>query len=228
MYSNSAYSASLTPASSSCNSQKLKPPAISYKDDKKFFFSLISSVTSFLFWQRLPLSYSYIDLTTELISFAMTYDASKATSYLKDYPKKDGLSIKELIDSTNFGGLTYNDFLILPGLITFPSTNVSLEIKLTKKITLKTPFVSSPMDTVTEENMAIHMALLGGIGIIHHNCTADEQAEMVKKVKKYENGFINDPVVISPDVTVGDVKKMKEIMGFTSFPVTGMYFQNLS
>lgn len=153
----------------------------------------------------------------------MTYEASKATSYLKEYPKKDGLSIKELIDSTNFGGLTYNDFLILPGLINFPSSNVSLESKLTKKITLKTPFVSSPMDTVTEENMAIHMALLGGIGIIHHNCTPEEQAAMVKKVKKYENGFINDPFVISPSTTVGEVKKMGETYGFTSFPVTGMY-----
>lgn len=153
----------------------------------------------------------------------MVFEASKATSYLKDYPKKDGLSVKELIDSTNFGGLTYNDFLVLPGLINFPSSAVSLETKLTKKITLKSPFVSSPMDTVTEENMAIHMALLGGIGIIHHNCTADEQAEMVRKVKKYENGFINDPVVISPEVTVGEVKKMHETLGFTSFPVTGMF-----
>ncbi|KAI5953707.1 IMD1 [Candida jiufengensis] len=150
----------------------------------------------------------------------MVLEASKASSYLKDYPKKDGLSIKELIDSTNFGGLTYNDFLILPGLIDFPSTNVKLESKLTKKITLNSPFVSSPMDTVTEENMAIHMALLGGIGIIHHNCTAEEQAEMVKKVKKYENGFINDPVVINPKVTVGEVKRMKKDLGFTSFPVT--------
>ncbi|KAF6063593.1 inosine-5'-monophosphate dehydrogenase [Candida albicans] len=150
----------------------------------------------------------------------MVFETSKATSYLKDYPKKDGLSVKELIDSTNFGGLTYNDFLILPGLINFPSSAVSLETKLTKKITLKSPFVSSPMDTVTEENMAIHMALLGGIGIIHHNCTSEEQAEMVRKVKKYENGFINDPVVISPEVTVGEVKKMGEVLGFTSFPVT--------
>ena len=49
----------------------------------------------------------------------MVFETSKATSYLKDYPKKDGLSVKELIDSTNFGGLTYNDFLILPGLINF-------------------------------------------------------------------------------------------------------------
>lgn len=153
----------------------------------------------------------------------MVLDATSATSHLKSYSKKDGLDIKTLIDSTNFGGLTYNDFLVLPGLIDFGASEVGLDTRLTKKITLKSPFVSSPMDTVTEEDMAIHMALLGGIGILHHNCSADEQAEMVRKVKKYENGFINDPIVISPDVTVGEVRKLKGELGFTSFPVTGMY-----
>lgn len=150
-------------------------------------------------------------------------DATKATSYLKDYKSKDGLDIRSLIDSANFGGLTYNDFLILPRLIDFPASNVNLETKLTKKITLKSPFLSAPMDTVTEEQMAIHMSLLGGIGILHHNCSADAQAEMVRKVKKYENGFINDPVVVAPSVTVGEVKELKEMLGFTTFPVTGMY-----
>lgn len=154
----------------------------------------------------------------------MVLDTASATSYLKNYSEKDGLSVQELIDSNKFGGLTYNDFLVLPGLISFPSSQVSLDSKLTKKITLKSPFVSSPMDTVTEENMAIHMALLGGIGIIHHNCTAEEQADMVRKVKKYENGFISDPVVISPEVTVGEVKEMKRQLGFSSYPVTGMLF----
>lgn len=153
----------------------------------------------------------------------MVLDCSTATAHLSTYPKKDGLDIKTLIDSANFGGLTYNDFLILPGLIQFPSSAVSLESKLTKKISLKSPFVSSPMDTVTEENMAIHMALLGGIGIIQHNCTAEEQAEMVRKVKKYENGFISEPIVVSPDVTVGEIKEMKVRIGFSSFPVTGMF-----
>lgn len=158
----------------------------------------------------------------------MVLDCSTATAHLAIYPNKDGLDVKTLIDSANFGGLTYNDFLVLPGLINFPSSEVKLESRLTKKITLKSPFVSSPMDTVTEENMAIHMSLLGGIGIIHHNCTPEAQAEMVRKVKKYENGFINDPVVVSPDTTVGMLKALKREVGFSSFPVTGMLFPAFS
>lgn len=153
----------------------------------------------------------------------MVLDFKNATAHLQTYSKKDGLDVKALIDSSNFGGLTYNDFLVLPGLINFPASEVKLESKLTKKITMKSPFLSSPMDTVTEENMAIHMALLGGIGIIYHNCSADEQAEMVRKVKKFENGFINDPVVISPNLTVREIRRLKETIGFSSFPVTGMF-----
>ncbi|BAO40838.1 probable inosine-5'-monophosphate dehydrogenase IMD4 [Kluyveromyces marxianus] len=150
-------------------------------------------------------------------------DTAKALEALKAYEEKDGLSVSQLMDSKTRGGLTYNDFLILPGKIDFPSSKVNLATKLTKKISLNAPFVSSPMDTVTESEMAIHMALLGGIGIIHHNCSAEEQAEMVRKVKKYENGFINQPVVISPQLTVGEAKIMKREFGFAGFPVTGMF-----
>jgi IMP dehydrogenase/GMP reductase len=103
----------------------------------------------------------------------------------------------------------------------FPASEVSLVSPITKRITLNTPFVSSPMDTVTEHNMAIHMALLGGLGVIHHNCSIDEQAEMVRKVKRFENGFILDPIVISPQMTVGEAKALKERSGFGGFPVTG-------
>lgn len=166
-------------------------------------------------------------------------DFTSAVEALKE-EQADGIDAATLIDSAKNGGLTYNDFLMLPGYIGthshldfldtipwltrlsgFAASAVTLDTPVTKRITLKTPFVSSPMDTVTEHSMAIHMALLGGLGVIHHNCSMDEQAEMVKKVKRFENGFILDPVCLSPSTTVEEAKTLRDKWGFGGFPVTG-------
>ncbi|KAF7585432.1 inosine-5'-monophosphate dehydrogenase [Aspergillus hancockii] len=147
-------------------------------------------------------------------------DHTKALEALKEYPSADGLHVDTLLGSGKHGAMTYNDFLILPGSITFPVSAVTLDTRVSKRFSLKVPLLSSPMDTVTEHNMAVHMALLGGLGVIHNNCSAEQQADMVRKVKRYENGFILDPVVLSPNATVEDVKKLKERWGFGGFPVT--------
>ncbi|KAG6902954.1 hypothetical protein C0995_009346 [Termitomyces sp. Mi166 len=147
-------------------------------------------------------------------------DPSTALEVLKSYSRKDGLSAADLMDSRVHGGLTYNDFLLLPGKIDFPASDVVTETRITRNVVLKTPFVSSPMDTVTEAPMAIAMALLGGVGVIHHNQSPEAQAAMVRAVKRHENGFITDPVVLSPSHLVEDVLDIKARLGFCGIPIT--------
>jgi len=130
----------------------------------------------------------------------------------------DGLDAEKLFGSGS--GLTFDDLIVLPGYIDFAASDVRLETHLTRNIRIKRPIVSSPMDTVTEATMAITLALLGGIGILHYNNTVAEQVAMVRKVKRYENGFITDPVALSPDHTIRHVDEIKEHYGFSGIPIT--------
>lgn len=116
----------------------------------------------------------------------------------------------------------YKDITLIPNrLPDFERDVVDLTTHFTKRLKLKTPFVSSPMDTVTETEMAILMALLGGIGVIHYNfLTVDEQIEEVEKVKRFEAGFVFNPVVLSPQNTIGDVYEVADKYGFFSVPIT--------
>jgi len=95
--------------------------------------------------------------------------------------------------------LTFDDVLLLPAYSQILPSEVSLQTKLTRDINLSIPLISSAMDTVTEGRLAIAIAQEGGIGIVHKNMSAEQQAKEVRIVKKYESGIIRDPITISPD-----------------------------
>ena len=131
---------------------------------------------------------------------------------------ENGFSAEEFFGDG--GGMTYSDFILLPGHIGFPTEEVDIETNLTRNLRIKRPLVSSPMDTVSESKMAIYLALLGGIGIIHYNNSIEEQAREVRLVKRFENGFITVPVTLSPENTISDVDEIKKTYGFSGIPIT--------
>ena len=116
----------------------------------------------------------------------------------------------------------YRDITLIPNrLPDFERDEVDLTTHFTKRILLKAPFISAPMDTVTEAEMAIILALYGGIGVIHYNFpTINEQIEEVEKVKRFEAGFVFNPVVLSPQNTIKDVYDVNDKYGFFSVPIT--------
>jgi len=115
--------------------------------------------------------------------------------------------------------LTFDDVLLVPAHSTTMPKEVSLTTQLTKNITLNTPILSAAMDTVTEAKLAITMAQEGGIGIIHKNMSVKEQANEVRKVKRFESGIIREPITIDPKATIADVFDMQQKFKISALPV---------
>ncbi len=115
--------------------------------------------------------------------------------------------------------LTFDDVLLVPAHSTVLPKDVSLKTKLTRNISLNIPLVSAAMDTVTEARLAISMAQEGGIGIVHKNMTVEEQAHVVRKVKKYEHGVILDPVTVQHTDTVAQAIEKTKANRVSSAPV---------
>ena len=114
-------------------------------------------------------------------------------------------------------GLTYDDVLLLPGETDVIPSEVDTTTRLTRDISLRTPLISSAMDTVTESRMAIAMARQGGIGILHRNLSIEDQAYQVDLVKRTQTGIISNPVTIGPDATL---EELDEICG--QFRISGL------
>ena len=115
--------------------------------------------------------------------------------------------------------ITFDDVLLQPGASEVLPADVNVSTFLTKSIPLNIPLLSAAMDTVTEARLAIAMAQAGGIGVIHRNLTIEQQAGEVAMVKKYESGVVMNPVTISPDATLGELREVKKRTGFSGIPV---------
>ena len=115
--------------------------------------------------------------------------------------------------------ITFDDVLLVPAYSDVLPNAVSLNTQLTQKISLKIPLVSAAMDTVTESNLAIAMAQEGGVGIIHKNMSIKAQAAEVRKVKKFENGMVIDPITATPETTIHELLEITKQYHFSGVPV---------
>ncbi|NCO16882.1 MAG: IMP dehydrogenase, partial [Alphaproteobacteria bacterium] len=115
--------------------------------------------------------------------------------------------------------LTFDDVLLVPAASDVIPGAVDTRTFVTPGIALNIPLMSSAMDTVTEAEMAIAMAQAGGMGVIHRNLTLPEQADQVRRVKRFESGVVYNPVTLEPDQTLGDARALQRRYGVTGFPV---------
>jgi IMP dehydrogenase len=115
--------------------------------------------------------------------------------------------------------LTFDDVLLQPGASDVQPSEVDVRSRITRTIAINIPIIASAMDTVTEANMAIAMAQAGGIGVIHRNLEPDEQAEQVRRVKRFEAGMVVNPVTIHPDATLADALALMRTHNISGIPV---------
>lgn len=118
-----------------------------------------------------------------------------------------------------YRGITFDDVLLEPGFSAVMPNEVDTHTQLTRNIRLNVPILSSPMDTVTESDMAVAMAQEGGIGIIHKNITPEQQAQEVERVKRAEHGVIVDPLTLPPEATAGEAWEIMERRNIGGVPV---------
>src|SRR5690348_16364288 len=117
-------------------------------------------------------------------------------------------------------GLTFDDVLLLPAHSTIMPSDADLTARLTRRLSLRIPLISSAMDTVTEARMAVAMARQGGAGVLHRNLSVEEQAQQVDMVKRSEAGMITDPVTCGPGATVAEVEALCARYRISGVPVT--------
>ncbi|MFE5875538.1 IMP dehydrogenase [Rhodococcus sp. NPDC056506] len=129
------------------------------------------------------------------------------------------MSASEIFNPFAFEGLTYDDVLLLPGPTDVIPSEAETSTRLSRRININVPILSAAMDTVTEAPMAIALARLGGIGIIHRNISIENQARQVDRVKRSESGMISDPVTIAPDATLQDLDDLCAHYHVSGLPV---------
>ena len=115
--------------------------------------------------------------------------------------------------------LTFDDVLLVPAASSVLPSTADVATRLTARIALNIPLVSSAMDTVTESRMAIAMAQAGGIGVIHRNLSTQAQSDEVRRVKRFESGIVYNPITLRPDQTLADAKALQDRYNVTGFPV---------
>jgi IMP dehydrogenase len=135
-----------------------------------------------------------------------------------DHPATDESSFRRLHERIE-EAYAFDDVLLVPAYSQVIPANTSAVTRLTRRISLNIPLISAAMDTVTEADMAITMAQLGGMGVIHKNLTAEEQAAQVRRVKKFESGMVVNPLTIHPDQTLADVKAIMASHRISGIPV---------